>query len=347
MRAPVRAFGEREKSPKNQRSNRITQTEMQLLKIEPCGEQPRSNGGTPGRPPTHKSLERPAALTKLARMKLFPPRSLALVFACLAVRVFSAEVNAEDWVDAMKKVHGRFTGAKGTLAQFGDSITVTMAFWSPLAGQPKGMTDDAAQAHRLVKTHLRPECWKWKGPEFGNNGSMTIRWADENIAAWLARLNPEVAVIMFGSNDVGQTEVTEYERRMREVVQRCLRNGTVVLLTTAPPRSGLLEKSRLFADAVRKIAREERLPLIDYCAEILARRPADWNGALPQFKDLPGNEYQVPTLIARDGVHPSNPKRYENDFSSEGLRQNGFALRNYLTLIKYADVIEKVAGPMP
>lgn len=32
------------------------------------------------------------------------------------------------WVEPMKKVHARFTGAKGTFACFGDSITVTQAF---------------------------------------------------------------------------------------------------------------------------------------------------------------------------------------------------------------------------
>jgi lysophospholipase L1-like esterase len=133
---------------------------------------------------------------------------------------------------------------------------------------------------------------------------------DENVDAWLTRLNPEVAVIMFGSNDVGQMDANEYEQKTREVVQRSLKNGTVVLLTTAPPRSGRVEKSKQFADAVRKIAREEKLPLIDYFGEILTRRPDDWDGSLPQFKASPGDEYQVLTLIARDGVHPSNPKQH-------------------------------------
>jgi lysophospholipase L1-like esterase len=246
------------------------------------------------------------------------------------------------WIEPMRKAHAKFTGAKGTFAQFGDSITYTMAFWAPLAGEPKEMNANTARAHQLVKRHMKPDCWRqWKGPEFGNNGSMTIRWAHDHADQWLAKLNPEVAVIMFGSNDVGMMDANEYEQKTREVVRRCLRNGTVVLLTTAPPRSGQ-EKSRQFADAVRKIAREEQVPLIDYFAGILKRRPDDWDGALPQFKGSPGDEYQVLTLIARDGVHPSNPKQYVNVFSDEGLRNNGFALRNYLTLNAYAEVIEKV-----
>src|SRR5205823_10762451 len=108
------------------------------------------------------------------------------------------------WVDAMKKVRGRFTGTPGTLALFGDSITVSMAFWAPLRGEPKNMSETMAAAHKLVKQYQQPDCWvKWRGPKYGNNGSMTIRWAHENVAQWLKDHNPEVAVIMFGTNDLG------------------------------------------------------------------------------------------------------------------------------------------------
>jgi len=242
----------------------------------------------------------------------------------------------------MKKVHARFTGKRGTFAHFGDSITVTMAFWSPMVGELKNMDPAMAHAQQLVKAYQMPECWRqWKGPEFGNNGSMTIRWAEQNIDGWLKRLNPEVVLIMFGSNDVGQMNLAEYESRTRTVVARCLTNGTIVILSTMPPRHGLLEKSRLFADAVRQIAQQQQVPLVDYFAEILKRRPEDWDGALEQFKTSPGDEYQVPTLIARDGVHPSNPKTLADDYSAAALRSNGYGLRNYLTLLSYAEVIEK------
>lgn len=247
------------------------------------------------------------------------------------------------WVEPMKKVHARFTGAKGTFAQFGDSITVTMAFWAPLAGNPKNMSPEMARAHQLVRGYQKAECWsRWKGPEFGNNGSMTLRWAHQNVEKWLAKLNPEVVLIMFGSNDVGQMDVTEYETRTRDVVARCLSNGTIVILSTMPPRHGLMEKSRQFTGVVRKIAHEQNVPLVDYFGEILKRRPEDWDGALPKFKGLPGDEYQVPTLIARDGVHPSNPKQFAGDYSEEALRSNGYGLRNFLTVMAYAEVIEKI-----
>ena len=279
-----------------------------------------------------------------------PQRTAKLAFGLLSLVAASAtaaeKATPGDWIEPMTQVHSRFSGTKGTFAQFGDSITVTMAYWTPLAGEPKNMNADARQAHMRVKDFMKAECWnKWKGPEFGNNGSMTIRWADENVDKWLTKLNPEVAVIMFGSNDVNQMDADEYEQKTRSVVQRCLKNGTVVLLTTAPPRSGRMEKSKQFAEAVRKIARQENVPLIDYGGEILKRRPDDWDGSLPQFKSLPDDTYEVPTLIARDGVHPSNTEQFANDFSEAGLNRNGFTLRNYLTLLSYSEIIEKVLRP--
>jgi lysophospholipase L1-like esterase len=270
----------------------------------------------------------------------------ALLFILPAATSLARAVDPE-WVAPMNKVHARFSGTPGTLALFGDSITVSMAFWAPLRGEPKGMSKEMAAAHKLVKGYMRPEGWdKGRGAKYGNEGGMTIRWARENVAKWLKELNPEVAVIMFGTNDLGALDEKEYAKKTAEVVDRCLKNGTVVILTTPPPRSGLLDKSKQFAEAVRRIAKDKKVPLIDYHAEILKRRPDDWDGALPKFKDVKGSEYEVPTLIARDGVHPSFPKSHA-DYSDESLRCNGYALRSYLTLLAYADVIKQVlkSGP--
>ena len=266
------------------------------------------------------------------------------VFGLLA-RIPAADtaVASEDWIQPMRQVHARFTGRAGTFAHFGDSITVTLAFWAGLESPPKEMTIETARAYELVKRYQKPECWRgWKGAEFGNNGSMTIRWADENVDRWMAELNPEVALIMFGSNDVGQMEVAEYRAKTRSVVERCLKNGTVVILSTMPPRSGRMEKAAQFAQAIRNLAAELHVPLSDYHGEILKRRRDDWDGSLPQFNDPPADVYQVPTLISRDGVHPSNPGAFAGVFSEEALRTSGFVLRNYLTLLSYAAVIEKV-----
>jgi lysophospholipase L1-like esterase len=253
-----------------------------------------------------------------------------------------------NWIKPMRDVHARFGGKRGTIAQFGDSITVTMAYWAPLADPPKNLDPAAARARDAVKKFLDPACWReWKGPRFGSDGGRTIRWALENVDRWLADLKPEMTVIMFGSNDVDQLEVSEFKSTTLDVVKRGLDKGTIVVLTTPPPRSGRFDKCFQFAEAVREVARDLDLPLIDYFREILRRRPADWDGALPRFQTAPGDEYQVPTLIARDGVHPSNPSAWVNDFSPEALRRNGYTLRNYLTLEACARVISSVLRPEP
>lgn len=262
----------------------------------------------------------------------------------LGDRCFCEEKGAEPaWVVAMKKVRARFTGKPGTLALFGDSITISMAFWAPLRGEAKGMSAYAAADHTLVKKYLQPACWaEWRGPKYGNNGRMTIRWAHANIDRWLRDLNPEAAVIMFGSNDLFQLKVDEFEKKTAEVVERCLKNGTVVLLTTLPPAAGRLAQSKEFAEAVRRVAKATKVSLIDYQAEILRRRPDDWNGMLPQFKGTK-DVYQVPTLISGDGIHPSNPRDFQ-DHSEKSLNRNGFLLRNHLTMRGYAEVIRRVLG---
>lgn len=253
-----------------------------------------------------------------------------------------------DWGDAMAAVHARFKGQRGTFAHFGDSITVSMAFWSPLGDEPKDLSPAAARSYRRVKDYMSADCWsKWKGPEYGNESSMTIRWAHQNIDGWLKRLNPEVVLIMFGTNDLRQVELSEYKQKMGEVVRRCLKNGTIVILNTIPPRSGHLKESRLYAEAAAAIAREERVPLVDYFGEILRRRPDDWDGTLKKFGAEPGDDYQVPTLVSRDGVHPSNPRASLGKFSPEVLNNNGYALRSYLVLLAYSQVIERVLDPKP
>jgi lysophospholipase L1-like esterase len=247
-----------------------------------------------------------------------------------------------EWVAPMKQVHAHFTGTPGTLANFGDSITVTMAYWAPLRFGSKTWPKELGEALDVVRGHMKDDCWAgWKGPKFGSEGGMTIRWARDNVERWLKDHNPETAVIMFGTNDLGQMKVDEFEAKTGEVVERCLKNGTVVILTTLPPRSGMLDKSTKFAEAVRRVAKAKRVPLIDYQVEVLKRRPDDWDGSAAKFKGTPGGVYDVPTLISGDGVHPSNPKG-TGDYSEEHLRQNGYALRNYLTILAYADVIKRV-----
>jgi hypothetical protein len=265
----------------------------------------------------------------------------ALAAFMLLTALASAEDKAPAWAAPMREVHAKFTGTRGTCALFGDSITVSLAFWAGLPAAGKGLDADAKADFEAVNAHMRKECWRdWRGPAYGNEGRTTVRWADDNVAKWLKKLNPETAVILFGTNDLNEVPLDEYEKKLRAVTRKCLDNGTVPILTTIPPRSGMLEKSKKYAQAVRKVAADLRVPLCDYQAAILERRPEDWDGAAEKFKGY--ETYEVPTLLSRDGVHPSNPKKYAGDYSAEGLKSNGFGLRNYVTARSYAAVIRHV-----
>jgi lysophospholipase L1-like esterase len=273
--------------------------------------------------------------------------AIASLIALLSGNSASAEAPKAcadgDYVEAMRKVHARFKGRPGTFAQFGDSITETLAFWTPILYDPKGMSPQMAAAREKVIGYLRKECWRdWKGAEFGSQGKTTIDWADEHLDEWLKKLDPEVVSLLFGTNDMRQGNATDFGRKLRDVVRRILDNGSIVILTTPPPRSGMVEKSKQFAAVVREVAAEFQLPLIDYQAEIFKRRPLDWDGTGEEFKDATREDhYQAPTLISGDGVHPSNPSKY-SDWSEEALRHNGYTLRSYLTLMKYAEVLQTV-----
>jgi len=288
-------------------------------------------------------LPKPGVLRTLTRLVV---ASLPLAVPCACVAAEAQTAGPDDaWVTPMKTVHQKFKGERGTYAQFGDSITVSRAFWFGLQYARKNASPEMNKAFELVKDYMFEDCWDWRGPQYGNEGQMTIRWAHQNVDKWLKDLNPEVALMMFGTNDVGSLELKDYETKTREVVQKCLDNGTILILSTIPPKHGQAEQAAVFADAVRKIAREMKVPLTDYHAEILKRRPDDWDGAAKEFSQY--RDYDVPTLISRDGVHPSNPQKYANDYSAEGLRSNGFGLRSYLALMKYAEVIEKALPKKP
>ena len=253
------------------------------------------------------------------------------------------------WAPVMKKVHANFKGKSGTFAHFGDSITYSMAFWSSLQWKPEKAEEGFEESRQRVLKYMLKDCWRgWKGPKYGNYSGKTVAWANSNADGWLAKLNPEVVLIMFGTNDLGGVSVEKYEEGLRKLVARCLANGSVVILSTIPPRNGRETKAAEYAKVARKIAKELNVPLSDFHAESLKRRPDDWNGTAAKFKGY--KTYEVPTLIAGDGVHPSNPAEWRKDFSEVGLRHNGFNLRSYLTLKAYVEVMDAVlatAGKQP
>ncbi len=259
-----------------------------------------------------------------------------------------AELQTDYWVEPMREVHKRFKGKPGTLAQYGDSITVTMAFLAPYSYgkgiEPRNCPPEVKKEMDLVASYADRELWrKWKDAQWGCTGMMKSDWLINNIDGWQKKMNPEVAVILFGTNDLGSICPPEYTENMAASIRRMIADGTVPMLTTVPPASGR-PIAREYWLAGLSIAYALKVPVIDYYAEIMRRRPHDWDGRLEKF-GKPKDVYSVPTLISGDGTHPSNPKEFQNDFSEEALSSNGYNLRNYMTLRAYAAVISKVLQP--
>lgn len=243
------------------------------------------------------------------------------------------------WLAEMTAVHADFQGVKGNIARFGDSITYSGAFFKPLQWDFTNRTPADAAAQDWLQTYITPSCWSWQDDAVAySNGcysGKTAAWplqheqnpAMPNIEHWLGKLKPELAVVMWGTNDLGPFDVTTYTNNMRQAVQACKDYGTIPLLTTIPPRRAYETKSGNFAQAMRNLALELQVPLIDYHQEILTRRPGtSWDG----------------TLISGDGVHPSYNSATASDFSESSLNSNGYLLRNWVTLHGLYEVHEQI-----
>ena len=271
------------------------------------------------------------------RSKIIAAAGLAVVGA-LAASAVAAETRpaaerGDYWVKPMKKVRAKFAGQRGTVAQFGDSITITMAFFVPIQGKIKNLPADLKPAHEWVGNYVQRRSWRaWKGADYGNEGRTTSAWGLSGMDRWLKKLNPEVALIMWGTNDsyLGPAP-PKYTDNLRKIVQKCLDNGTIPILYTIPPvgsQTGNAKRTKhieSFVAAARTVAKEKKIPMIDFYKEIMARQPKDF----------------AKTLLG-DNLHPSYPEAYRGDYSEKGLKNSGYTLRNYLTLKMYYQVHQKV-----
>ena len=98
---------------------------------------------------------------------------MPFVVACFSIVLFCAPLSAQAqttgsdakvWVPAMKKVNAKFSGEQGTLALFGDSITVSRAFWFGLQSNRKNASADMTKAFELVNNYMFEDCWDRRGP---------------------------------------------------------------------------------------------------------------------------------------------------------------------------------------
>jgi hypothetical protein len=129
-----------------------------------------------------------------------------------------------------------------------------------------------------------------------------------------AAINPSVALIMFGTNDIDQTGVDFFSSNLAAIVHTSIDAGIIPVLSTIPDRMDYPQaayRTAPFNDAIRDLAAQEHLPLIEYWAAM---------------QQLPNNG------LGADMVHPSiYPGHGSVTFTAKGLRY-GWNLRNFMTL---------------
>lgn len=250
-----------------------------------------------------------------------------------------------DYVPAMKKAAARFKGREGVVLHLGDSITHANPY-SQWARHGQGQTARDRAILKWMHTGSGNDEDGWylalvdrpggrsdtaaggmRSDEFLAGGHNSL----PSLTALLEKYRPRMAVLMLGTNDASAGRpVADYLKDMSRAVDLIIANSTIPILSTIPPHPGRFELAAQYNKGLRALAKEKRVPLIDYEAEILARRPSDWNG----------------TLLGKNDVHPTAEFGKTTTASSaptaENLRNSGYLLRGWLSVQKIAEVKERV-----
>ncbi len=249
-----------------------------------------------------------------------------------------------DYADAMKKVAAKFNGKEGVVIHLGDSITYANQYGGWARGG-KGKTPQEEAALKWMHCNDNNDSDGWflarvdrpgnrsdtavsgiRSYEFLEGGKSGI----PPLAEVVKKYNPQIAVIMLGTNDLngGRTPV-QYRADMAKIIDIAIGNGTIPIVSTLPPIKGKDDAVKAFNAVLADLVKEKKIPVIDYYGEIVKRRPTDWLG----------------TLISDDGVHPTGDHggaSAGSEATEDNLRNSGYLLRGVLSVRKIVDVKAKV-----
>ncbi len=251
-----------------------------------------------------------------------------------------------DYAAAMKQVAVASHARPGVVIHIGDSITYANPYggW---ARYGKGHTADDDAALKWMHTGANDDTdgWHLAAVDLPGGRSNTacggIR-ADEMLAGGksnmpplkelLDQYRPQVAVVMLGTNDASAGRKLEaYRKDMETIVSLMLDRGIIPIVSTIPPHVHARALATRYNEALRQLARDRKLPLIDYEQEILKRRPDDWDG----------------TLLNKGDVHPTatlGGADQSSEPTAEHLRNSGYLLRGWLSVKKIEEVKRSVLG---
>lgn len=267
--------------------------------------------------------------------------TLLLLAAARAAEDEAPLPQAWDYADTMRAVAAKGKGRPGVVLHVGDSITYANPYgaWA-LHGAGHTPADDAALKWMHAGANDDTDGWHlaaFDHPDGGRSytacGGIRV---DEMLAGGkqhlpplkdlLDQYRPQAVVFMLGTNDASAGRAVEaYRRDAEAALDLMLGRGVVPILSTIPPHVHRQTLARSYNEALRELARQRHLPLIDFEREILTRRPDDWDGTLL-------NKGDVHPTASRAGATPASAPTAEN------LRNSGYLLRGWLSVKKIAEV---------
>jgi len=247
-----------------------------------------------------------------------------------------------EYAAAMKKAAAGFSGQEGVVIHVGGSMTIANPY-TTWARSGKGKTpedqailtwmhagkNDKTDGWWLCRTEV--EHYRAHTSESGLKSAMLLEGGRRGLPPLeklLAEHKPRMVTIECGIYDVEDgVPLEDYRRNMGKALDLILARGAIPLLNTIPPFKAQLDQTRKFNEALRGLAKERSLPLIDLEREILTRRPDDWFGPLMN---------RIHLTAGKGGVGPSSEPTPAN------LRDCGYLLRGWLTVRKIAEVKQRV-----
>jgi hypothetical protein len=247
-----------------------------------------------------------------------------------------------DYAGPMKKVAARFRGREGVVIHVGGSMTIANPYgtWAR-SGKGKTPEDRAILAWMhtekkdktdgwwLCRTEVKP--YRAYTSESGLKSAMLFAGGKRGLPTlekMLDEYKPRMVTIECGIYDVEDgVSLDDYRKNMGKALDLILARGAIPILNTIPPFKAQLKRTSQFNDALRALAKERGIPVIDLEREILKRRPDDWFGKLMNRIHLTAREA---------GGNPAAAPTAEN------LARSGYQLRGWLTVRKIAEVKRKV-----
>jgi hypothetical protein len=268
---------------------------------------------------------------------------LDVTLAALILAITAACPQEEwDYAEPMKKVAARFRGVEGVVIHVGGSMTIANPY-TTWARSGKGKTpedqavlawmhagkQDATDGWWLCRTEL--EHYRAYTSESGLKSAMLLAGGKRGLPTLeklLEEYKPRMVTIECGIYDVEDgVPLEDYRRNMGKALDLILDRGAIPLLNTIPPFKAQLERTKQFNEALRALAKERGVPVIDLEREILTRRPDDWFGTLMD---------RIHLTASQTGGNPGAEPTPEN------LRRSGYQLRSWLTVKKIAEVKQRV-----